>query len=111
MKFSLWELVGILIHIIDEFAYNVVTICKILAYSSIGASASAGGSALGSVLGSSASATSSAFSSAEASPAVSALKVSKFQRQIFLFSFEPKNEWNYSLNSALAYKMSQIKKN
>ena len=25
------------------------------------------------------------------------LKVSKFQKQIFLLSFEPKNEWNYFL--------------
>ena len=38
------------------------------------------------------------------------LKVSKFQKQIFLFSFEPKNKRNYFLNSALASKMSQIKK-
>ena len=38
------------------------------------------------------------------------LKVSNFQKQIFLFWFEPKNEWYYSLNSALASKMSQIKK-
>ena len=38
------------------------------------------------------------------------LKVSKFQKQIFLFSFEPKNKQNYFLNSALASKMSQIKK-
>ena len=38
------------------------------------------------------------------------LKVSKFQKQIFLFSFEQKEEWNYFLNSALASKMSQIKK-
>ena len=38
------------------------------------------------------------------------LKVSKFQKQIFLFSFEPKNGRNYFLNSALASKMSQIKK-
>ena len=37
-------------------------------------------------------------------------KVSKVQKQIFLFSFEPKNEQNYFLNSALASKMSQIKK-
>ena len=37
-------------------------------------------------------------------------KVSKFQKQIFLFSFEPKNEQNYFMNSALASKMSQIKK-
>ena len=36
-------------------------------------------------------------------------KVSKFQKQIFLFSFEPKKQ-NYLLNSALASKMSQIKK-
>ena len=38
------------------------------------------------------------------------LKVSKFHKQIFLFSFEPKNEQNHFLNSALASKMSQIKK-
>ena len=38
------------------------------------------------------------------------LKVSKFQKQIVLFSFEQKNERNYFLNSALASKMSQIKK-
>ena len=38
------------------------------------------------------------------------LKVSKFQQQIFLFSFEPKNEQNYFLNYALATTMSQIKK-
>ena len=38
------------------------------------------------------------------------LKVSKFQKQTFLFAFEPKNERNYFLNSALASKMSQIKK-
>ena len=37
-------------------------------------------------------------------------KVSKFQKQIFLFSFEPKNERNILLNSTLASKMSQIKK-
>ena len=37
------------------------------------------------------------------------LKVSIFQKQIFLFSIEPKNERNYFLNSALASKMSQIK--
>jgi len=30
------------------------------------------------------------------------LKVSKSQKQILLFSFEPKNEWNYFLISALA---------
>ena len=39
------------------------------------------------------------------------IKVSKFQKQIFLFSFEPKTERNYFLNSALASKMSQMKKN
>ena len=38
------------------------------------------------------------------------LKVSKFQKRIFLFSFEPKNERNYFLTSALVSKMSQIKK-
>ena len=38
------------------------------------------------------------------------LKVSKFQKQFFLFSFEPKTKQNYFLNSALASKMSQIKK-
>ena len=38
------------------------------------------------------------------------LKVSKLQKQIFLFSFEPKNKRNCFLNSALASKMSQIKK-
>ena len=38
------------------------------------------------------------------------LKVSKFQKQIFLLSFKPKNERKYFLNSALACKMSQIKK-
>ena len=37
-------------------------------------------------------------------------KVSKVQKQIFLFAFEPKKELNYFLNSALASKMSQIKK-
>ena len=37
------------------------------------------------------------------------LKVSKFQKQIFLFSREAKNERNYVLNSALASKMGQIK--
>ena len=36
------------------------------------------------------------------------LKVSKFQKQIFLFPFEPKNKQNYI--SALDSKMSQIKK-
>ena len=41
------------------------------------------------------------------------LKVSKFRKQIFLFSFEPKNERNYFLISALRFwisKMGQIKK-
>ena len=38
------------------------------------------------------------------------IKVSRFHKQIFLFSFEPKNKWNNVLNSALASKMSQIKK-
>ena len=38
------------------------------------------------------------------------LKVSKFQKQIFLFSFEPKNQRNYFLHSALASKKSRIKK-
>ena len=38
------------------------------------------------------------------------LKVSKFQKQIIMFSFEPKNERNYFVNSALASKMGQIKK-
>ena len=37
-------------------------------------------------------------------------KISEFQMQIFLFSFEPKNERNHFLNSALVSKMSQIKK-
>ena len=32
------------------------------------------------------------------------LKVSKFQKQLFLFSFEPKNKQNYFLISALAPK-------
>ena len=32
------------------------------------------------------------------------IKASKFQKQIFLFSFEPKNEQNYFLFSALASK-------
>ena len=39
------------------------------------------------------------------------IKVLKFQKQIFLFSFEPKNEQNYFVNSALASIMSQTKKN
>ena len=39
------------------------------------------------------------------------VNVSKFQKQIFLFSFEPKDERNYFLISALAsLKMDQIKK-
>jgi hypothetical protein len=38
------------------------------------------------------------------------LKVSKFQKQILLFSFEPKKERNYFLISTLASIMSQIKK-
>jgi len=38
------------------------------------------------------------------------LKVSKFQKQIFLFSFEPKSVRKYFLNSVLASKMGQIKK-
>ena len=37
------------------------------------------------------------------------LKVSNFQKQIFLFLFEPKDKQNYFLNSALASKMTQIK--
>ena len=41
-----------------------------------------------------------------------ALEVSKFQEQIFFFSFPPKNERNYYfLFFALASKMDQIKKN
>ena len=40
----------------------------------------------------------------------SLIKVSKFQKQIFLFSFEPKTKRNYFLNSALVSKMSPIKK-
>jgi hypothetical protein len=39
------------------------------------------------------------------------LKVSKFQKQILLFLFEPNNEQNYVLISALAFKRVQIKKN
>ena len=38
------------------------------------------------------------------------LKVSKFQKQISLFSFEPKNERNYFLMSALASKNGSNKK-
>ena len=38
------------------------------------------------------------------------LKVSKFQKHFFLFSFEPKNQRNYFLNSALASNKSQTKK-
>ena len=37
------------------------------------------------------------------------LKVSEFKKQIFLSSFEPKDEQNYFLNSALASKATQIK--
>ena len=37
------------------------------------------------------------------------VKVSKIQKQIFLFSFEPKNERNYFLNSALASKSDSTK--
>ena len=39
------------------------------------------------------------------------LKISKFQTQVFLFPFEPKNEWEYFLNFVLASKISQIKRN
>ena len=39
------------------------------------------------------------------------IKVSKFQKQIFLFSFEPKNEQNYFLISALASKNGLNQKN
>jgi hypothetical protein len=38
------------------------------------------------------------------------LMVSKFQKQIFLFSFEPKFKQNYFLISPLGSKMGQIKK-
>ena len=38
------------------------------------------------------------------------IKVSKFQKHLFLLSFEPKNERNYFLNSKLACKMGRIKK-
>ena len=38
------------------------------------------------------------------------IKVSKFRKQIFLFSFEPKNERNYFLISALASKKSSNQK-
>ena len=38
------------------------------------------------------------------------IKVSKFWNQIFLYWFEPKDERNYFLISALAFKMGQIKK-
>ena len=42
----------------------------------------------------------------------SSVKVSKFQKQIFLSLFEPKNERNHFLISALAsVKMGGIKKN
>ena len=36
------------------------------------------------------------------------LKVSKFQKQIFMFSFKPKNERNYFLISALASKVKAL---
>ena len=39
------------------------------------------------------------------------LRVSKFHKQIFLFSFEPKNERNYFLISALASKNGSNQKN
>ena len=39
------------------------------------------------------------------------LKVSKFQKQFFLFSFEPKNKRNYFLISALASKNGSNQKN
>ena len=39
------------------------------------------------------------------------LKVSLFRKQIFLFSFEPKTERNYSLISALASKKRSDQKN
>jgi hypothetical protein len=38
------------------------------------------------------------------------LKVSKSQKQVLKFSFEPKNERKYFCNSALVSKMGQIKK-
>ena len=39
------------------------------------------------------------------------IKVSKFQKQIFLFPFEPKNEQNYLFNFLpLESKIGQIKK-
>ena len=41
----------------------------------------------------------------------SILKVSKFLKQIFLFSFEPKNEQNYFLNYTLASKNGSNQKN
>ena len=44
-------------------------------------------------------------------PTLEVLKVCKFQKQILLFSFEPKNKRNYFLISALASKTGQIKKN
>ena len=40
-----------------------------------------------------------------------AVKVSKFQKQIFLFSFEPKNERNCFFISALASKNGSNQKN
>ena len=39
------------------------------------------------------------------------LKVCKFQNQTLLFSFETKTKQKYCLNSALASKMNQIKRN
>ena len=39
------------------------------------------------------------------------LKVSKLQKQLFLFSFEPKNERNYFLISALTSKNESNQKN
>ena len=39
------------------------------------------------------------------------LKVSKFQKQIFLFSFEPKNKRNYFLISTLASNNGSNQKN
>ena len=39
------------------------------------------------------------------------IKVSQFQKQIFLFSFEPKTEWNYFFISALASKKRLDQKN
>ena len=39
------------------------------------------------------------------------LKVSKFHKQIFLFSFPPKNEQKYFLNSVLALGQTKKKRN